>query len=481
MKKIHLSLIATATILLIGSLLFGWFHLYVNQPTIPKGVQVAGWHVGGMQTDDVLKQLNNKLTQLEHLPVRYEAEHQNIPDLVFTLSEAGVRYEADTFREAIAQLQEGSWLARISNRWNFQPNWTITSHLDTGLLKSKLNPAWEKQYFGPIIDASRRISEKDQIIYTPEISASRLDWNKLLRNLTSIIPKDFTLITNAQITASPLTLQLPVIIKRPIVTVNSLKKEGIERKITEFSTSLFSSSPGRIFNVNSAAQAVNGMIIKPGEEFDYSKVIKQAETKYGFQEAPVIINGKLAPGIGGGICQVSSTIYHAAILTGMEIVERRNHSIPVSYLPLGQDATFASGSINFRFKNNTGKYLLIHATVQENMLTVKFYGTFREDTQYLIESITVETLPASNKYVQNATLAVGSQEVLQDGKTGYIVETFQVKKVKGVVVDKKRISRDTYRPQSRLIAVHPDVNNKGMAPSPPAKSIVEDGVRGPDL
>jgi vancomycin resistance protein YoaR len=474
-----MSLIAVAAIMLLGSLLFGYLHLYVNQITIPKGVQLSGWQVGGMKSEDLLKKLNTRLKQLEQLPLRIQTGHQNIPDITLTLSEAGVRYEADSFREAIAQLQEGSMLTRISYRWNFQSNWSITTHVDPELLKSKLSPAWEKKHFGVTVNASRRITKMDQVVYTPEKSAARLDWNTLLSELTLILPRDFTIVTDTAITESPLTIKLPVTIKRPNITMNRLKQEGIERKIAEFSTTLLSSSPGRIFNVNSAAQAVNGMIIKPGEDFDYSKVIEQAESKYGFQEAPVIINGKLAPGLGGGICQVSSTVYNAAVRTGMEIIERRNHSIPVSYLPLGQDATFASGSINFRFKNNTGKYLLIRAAVEDRTLTVKFYGTFREDTQYTMESVTVATLPAPNKYVQNATLAVGTQEVLQDGKIGYIVETFQVKKVDGVVIDKTRISRDTYRPQSRLIAVHPEPNNNGVAPSPPVKSIIEDGVSTP--
>ena len=106
----------------------------------------------------------------------------------------------------------------------------------------------------------------------------------------------------------------------------------------------------------------------PGETFDYSKIIAQTEAKFGYKEAPVILNGNLVPGIGGGICQVSTTLYNAVLRSGLEIVERRNHSLPVSYVTLGQDATFANGYINFKFRNNTDAYLWIRTITTDPAL-----------------------------------------------------------------------------------------------------------------
>lgn len=186
----------------------------------------------------------------------------------------------------------------------------------------------------------------------------------------------------------------------------------------------------------------------------------------------MIVNGRLTPGIGGGICQVSSTVYNAALLTGLDIVERRNHSLPVKYLPKGLDATFASGAINFRFKNNTGKSLLIHAKVQGGYLTVKFFGTFPENVTYELESRTVETLGVPVKYVSSNVLPEGVEQVLQNGQPGYIVETVRIKKVDGKVVETQTISRDTYKAQNRLIAR----SGHSSLPDLQEPSVVEDGV-----
>src|SRR5690606_20121148 len=117
--------------------------------------------------------------------------------------------------------------------------------------------------------------------------------------------------------------------------------------------------------------------------------IARAEELYEYREAPVILNGKLVPGIGCGICQVSSTLYNAVLRSGLEIVERRNHSLPVAYLPIGQDATYAGGAINFRFKNTTGKHLIIRTEVKDRELIVKLFGTMPDNVRYDVESVTL--------------------------------------------------------------------------------------------
>jgi len=479
MKKNQLTLILSIALLIV-SVLFGLSHLYVHQDTLPQRVKISGWAVGGMKTDVVLKELELKFQQLGQTPLHISVENQKLSNREWTLTEAGVRYEADTFRLAISKLKEGTLFERVSYRWHFERSFAITPHWNPTPMKLKFNKAWEKGLFGVPINATRRITADDQIVYTPEVSALRLDWESLTNRMVSLIPQDFKRLEHSS--NLPLKIQLPVIMANPEISLIDLKAEGIERKIMEFSTSLDSSSEGRLFNVNSAAQATDGLLLKPGDVFDYGKIIALAEDKYGFREAPVILNGKLVPGIGGGICQVSSTIYSAAIRTGMDIMERRNHSLPVRYLPKGQDATFATGSINFRFKNNTGKHLLIHVSVQGRILTVKFFGTFPKDVTYDIESITVETLTPSNKYVHNSTLPVGGQEVIQNGKSGYIIDTYRIKKVDGVVKERKRISHDTYLPQKTLIGIHPDNQMDQDAPLvPKEKSIIEDGVSGPNF
>lgn len=476
MKKIHIGLIIVTSILLLSSICYGVLTLYVNQNILPKNVTLSGWNIGGKSTSEVLHELDNRLRAMEAIQVRFGGEPMSGDEEVVSLQDAGVQYEAEEFRSAVSRFMEGGLWERAVYRYKFNPTWSIQLTWDQDVLKKRFHTEWEKERFGEPVNAVRTISD-DIVRYSPEQTTFRIDWTAMGDRFNAAIPGDFSpLETNPP---ADIIMEIPLTLHAPDVTVKSLQAEGIERKIIEFSTYLGASGPGRVHNVTSAAKAVDGMILKPGDEFNYAEVVERAQDKYGFKEAPVIVSGKLVPGIGGGICQVSSTIYNAVLLTGLEVTERRNHSLPVNYLPKGQDATFAEGYINFRFRNNTGKHLLIRSEVNGKTLTLKFFGTFPKNTVYSLESQTVQSIPAPLKYVRDTSLASGNHRVIQNGKPGYVVETYRVKKVDGKITERERISRDIYRGQSTIIGMNPSNGELPSSRDLPKAPVVEDGVTNP--
>ncbi|WP_106767228.1 VanW family protein [Paenibacillus faecalis] len=476
MKKIYIYLIAVINLLLIGLIFYGGLALYAKQNTLPKHVVLSGWEIGGRAIPEVLHELDDRLQAMESIQIQFTGEHLGGAGEKFSLKEAGVRYKAQHFQRAVKKLTEGNVWDRALYRYRFDKTWNIQPDLNLDVLRKRFNSEWEKKQFGEPVNAVRTISN-DRVQYKPEQRAFRIDWTALADRLAAAIPGDFSVLPSDQ--PESIQVELPLTLLAPDVTVKSLQSEGIERKIIQFSTSLAASGPGRVHNITAAAKAVDGMILKPGDEFNYAKVVEKAKQDYGFKEAPVIISGKLVPGVGGGICQVSSTLYKTALLTGLEITERRNHSLPVNYLPKGQDATFAEGYINFRFRNNTGKHLLIQAEVVERTLTLKFFGTFPKDTVYSVESETVQNIPSPVKYVQDNSLAPGKHKIVQKGKAGYVVDTYRIKKVNGKVTERVKVSRDIYRGQSTIVGMNP---SSGVLPGPkdvPRAPVVEDGVSTP--
>ncbi|MCW3795487.1 VanW family protein [Paenibacillus sp. LS1] len=471
MKKIHLTVIVLFSILLIGSASYGLLYMYVNQPALPKDIHVGGMPVEGKNHKDVLHELEEKIKKLEDWPVTLELTEPDPKTMTYSAAQVGVNYNVNGFKCVIKELEEGGIWERAYARYHLPKEFSLDMSYDLRSLQEHLNPAWEKETFGTPANAVRRITASDKVQYIPEKGVRRVDWDTLTSLIQTKLHQDFSVL-NPDEKPAPLLIQVPLYTLKPEVTLDSLRQEGIDRKIIQFSTGLGNSSEGRIHNVNAAAEAINGMILPPDATFDYERVVRKAEKDYGFREAPVIVNGRLTPGIGGGICQVSSTVYNAALLTGLDIIERRNHSLPVKYLPKGLDATFASGAINFRFKNNTGKSLLIHAEVKNHQLMVKFFGTFPENVSYALESRTIETLSVPVKYVSSTVLPDGAQQVLQDGQPGYIVETVRTKRVDGEVVESKTITRDTYKAQNRLIAR----SGHSSLPDPQEPSVVEDGI-----
>ncbi|MGG4394269.1 VanW family protein [Paenibacillus thiaminolyticus] len=474
MKKIHALFIVAASLLLAVTALWGLANSYASQDRLPPEVRLSSWEVGGMSFAAFREELDQRLRQLEATPVEVTFGSSGVAPVKTTLSALGVTYDAKPLLAAMKPLQEGSLWERIMARRSFNKEWDLQFHWKANVWKERFTPGWETASFGKPVNASREITKDDQVVYTPERQVYRVDRMQLEQLIRAAIPPVWY-------EGGAIRIEAPLVLTDPPVTVASLKAEGIERKIIEYSTGFAKSEDGRTHNVVSAAQTIDDMILKPGDIFDYDKVIAETEKKYGFKEAPVIYNGKLVPGIGGGICQVSSTLYNAVLRTGLEIVERRNHSLPVSYLPLGLDATFSQGYINFKFKNSTGKHLLIRTETADGRLTIKFFGTMDNNLSYQMETKTVKVLDPQVKYVKNPNLPAGTEQVLQQGKKGYVVESYRIKMVDGNEVERERIAMDTYQPQPSLIAVN---NGSGTVPAKPKtekEPIVEDGINGPDF
>lgn len=482
MKKIHTFAIISVLFALFFTTLLVWIYMYTHQTKLPSKVTVSGWAVGGQDIPSVISELDQKLQALEELPLHLKEGNRPLYTPKLTLQHAGVRYNANEFKQAAAGLSEGNMIQRLFNRLRFQKDWSITYSYDRAKLQSYLSPVWEQSEFGDIIPAKVNITKLDEIELIPEHSANRINWVEMTRRVEHAVPADFTVLMNPIEPRPTIVIDLPLQVMNPSVTIDSLRRSGIQRKIIQVSTPLGTSGEGRTYNVMAAAKAVDGMILKPGDELDYGQIVKKVEKDSGFKEAPVIVGGELVPGIGGGICQVSSTLYTAALKTGLHIVERRNHSLPVSYMPKGLDATFATGYINFRFQNTTGSSLLIKVEVRDREMVVKFFGTMAENVSYELETHLLETIPAPTTYTNDSSIPVNTQTVVQEGAPGYIVETYQIKRVNGDIVSRTLISKDTYRPQTRLIAVNSDnppsekEDPPEDTPSDPAPP-VEDGIR----
>ncbi|GGH33217.1 VanW family protein [Paenibacillus segetis] len=475
MRKIHIILITITSAILLCFVILIALQQYAGQDTVPKGTTVAGMNVGGIKKEDALQILADQFAEMESSTVVFEAPNLQVN---LTWREIGVNYDAGKFRAALSTLSEGNLWNRISARKNFPEVWKMNTSYDPKPLLAVFSPDWEKSRFGELVNAVRTIANDDSIHYLPGQPAQRIHWELFSSAIKSASPTSLSEGNNKSMEAT--VIKIPLQLVQPPVTIDTLKQEGIKRKIAQFSTGLQNSGTGRVYNVEAAAQTIDGMTLPPGGIFDYASVIESAEEVYGFREAPVIFGGKLVPGVGGGICQVSSTLYNAAIRAGLTIVERRNHSLPVSYVPKGQDATFAKGYINFRFKNTSGQHLLIRAQVENGVLTVKLFGDMPQNVTYEIQSRTSKVLPSTNKYVVNKTLPAGAWEIIIQGKEGYIVETYQIKKIDGKVVETRKLSKDTYPSQPTVIAMHDEGSDKGIiSPDTNPKRIVEDGVEGP--
>lgn len=248
--------------------------------------------------------------------------------------------------------------------------------------------------------------------------------------------------------------EIALTITKPEKTIKDLGTEAFPDKLSTYSSKYAESNVNRTTNLKLASQKINGTILLPGEEFSYNKVVGERTIQAGYKEASVYSNGQVVNGLGGGICQVSSTLYNAVIMANLEVTDRRNHQFIAPYVPAGQDATVVYGSQDFKFVNTRSYPIRLEATVNKGIATISVWG-IKEETEYevSIETKNIATISYTTQYIEDANLPVGQQVVVQSGSNGRKVEAYKVVKLNGQIVSKTLLSKDSYNPMKKIVRV----------------------------
>lgn len=213
----------------------------------------------------------------------------------------------------------------------------------------------------------------------------------------------------------------------PNITNNDLDKDAFPDRLSTFATKYPTSNTDRTTNLRLASNKIDGTIIMPGETFSYNKVVGKRTIAAGYKEAAIFSNGQVTQGLGGGICQISTTLYDAVVFADLEIVSRRNHMFVTSYVDGGKDATVVWGSTDFKFKNSRDYPIRIESSVSGGIARVSIYG-LKRDNEY---DISIET------------------QTVKRTSSNIIIDAYKVYRQNGEVVKKEKLSRDTYKTQSK--------------------------------
>lgn len=216
---------------------------------------------------------------------------------------------------------------------------------------------------------------------------------------------------------------IPIKILYPNVTTNMIGTEAFPDLLSEFSTTYATSNKNRTTNLMLAANKINGTVLMPGETFSYNKVVGARTIASGYKEAPIYVQGEVVDGLGGGICQITSTLYNAVVYANLEVTQRSNHQFIPSYVGASRDATVVYGSIDFQFKNNRNYPIKLVCYVSGGIANFKIFGLKQED---------------------DCQVEISSY---QTGKTATAIysEAYKILKRDGKVVSTELLSKDTYK------------------------------------
>lgn len=225
------------------------------------------------------------------------------------------------------------------------------------------------------------------------------------------------------------------------------------RRISSYTTSTTSNS-NRNTNIQLSAEAINGMVVNPGETFSFNQATGQRTASKGYKEATAISGGATRPEVGGGVCQTSSTLFNAVARANLEIVSRSPHAWPSSYVDEGMDATVNWPNLDFQFKNNTDWPIYLIAWYENRKVTVEIYGMSLGDGITIdLESKCIQTLkaPTETKEVQNPDLPAGTRQVTVNARNGSVWETYQVWYQNGQEIKRELLCTSTYKAYQKTI------------------------------
>lgn len=248
---------------------------------------------------------------------------------------------------------------------------------------------------------------------------------------------------------------IPLKVTKAQKTVASLGSKAFPDQLSNFTTRYDAGNVGRTTNLRIATEKLNGYVLQPGETFSYNKALGKRTVENGYKEAAIYANGGVVNGIGGGICQISTTLYNAVLEANLEIVERHNHSFVTSYSDPGIDATVVYGALDFKFKNTRKYPIKIESYIKGGVATVNIYG-LKEEPEYTVKitSTVVANIPCPVERIEDPTLPEGTEVVVAKGTNGCKSVTYKYVYTKsGQLVSKTQLSADTYGTIKRTVKV----------------------------
>lgn len=503
-NKVLVLIISLALLCLVLAIIY--ISLTLSNQNIYPNIKVAGVDIGGLTKESALDKLNKKFNESDvgGIAIKYEGKKESIQykelNLFFNTSKA-VETAYNIGREGNKVLNVFNIIGAEIKGKNIDMEYTydkdklirVCEKLETAIrIEPKDDDFSVKNniltftygYPGRGLDKDKVISqveEKMKKLEDVEVAALVTDigYKKLDAESLPTEPKDATykvenyrtivyikeqpgiILDKGQFTqllndnsSSKKSFTIPVKATLAKVTIEDLKAKMFKNTLASHQTYYGNSPDNRKANVKLAASKIENIILGPGDEFSYNKIVGPRTENAGFKKAHVYSNGKIIDDFGGGICQVSTTLYNAVIKIDLQITERKNHMFTVAYAQPGMDATVSYGIDDFKFKNNMNYPIKIINTTTGTNVGFTILGTAQNPGKTVeFRRETLKTIPFTTKEIIDPNLEEGQTKVDQSGMEGYVVNVYKIIKQDGKFVSEQFLHKDTYRTLEKIVRV----------------------------
>jgi len=506
--------------ILVGTLIFGMVSAFaVDKNVVSDGVMIAGQDMGGKTRDEVIAYLSGLENPFASSSVTVKMNDSG-QTLTVTQESADLKIDVEKTADAAVSYSKGNLFTALAAKFSKKDINYIPAY-DHSKLDAALN-SFAKEVGGTLVQHEVEIKETE-IVVTPgkeglgvdvpavkeqvlgalkpaaqeTVTISKVNTNPAdidveeLYETTKRDPQDakYTLENGDVVVADEVNgreidvesaksllkgfkpgsqpVTIPFIMHEAAVKAGDLSTALFADSLGSFSTKYMTSNKPRAANVELAAKLINGTILLPGDEFSYNGSVGPRTAARGFKAASVYENNKMVDGLGGGICQTSSTLYAAVLYADLQVTERHEHSLEITYAPLGMDATVAYGSLDFRFKNNTSMPIKITTSWGGGVVSVNIVGTKENKNRTIkINTDVISSTPYGTTEVEDKTLPAGKRVEDAPGFKGHVVNTYKVIYENGVQVENKFLHKSTYTMVNRVVRVGTAAADPTPTPKP---------------
>lgn len=415
-------------------------------PTVQPGTDLAGKDISGFTREEAVDALNKWFESAKSKELKLTSPYLEVQPNDVTPGSLGAKLDLEKSLQNLV----------------LEDFWSHYSRRITGQAPSKVK-------IGPVLvfDEKKIEGLGDFIEENMKAGApARADWNgsKVVRTyevpgMALDLPKLSEAVYQASFTDDE--VEIPMVLAPKKVPDEDLDK--ITEVVASYKTNFNNGQVDRSTNIRLAAEIIDGRVLMPGETFSFNRFVGRRTAKGGFRSAGVFVNGRKEYDIGGGICQVSTTLYNAAVYADLKIKARSNHSRPVPYVPLGRDAAVSYPEPDFVFENNHDIPIALSATVGRGTIEFRILGQKEPGKEIRITQGGVSTTANGVKYVQDDTLGYGVQRVIESGSSRRSVNSYKITMKDGKEVKRETLATSFYRGSPRIIA------RNGKAAPPAAK------------
>ncbi|MEA4924016.1 MAG: VanW family protein [Syntrophomonadaceae bacterium] len=460
-KKFNTVFIYGVVILLLamGGLGCYIYNQALDSSRFAPGVQIGGISVQGKTLNEAVAAIDQVVAELNAASLTFYKDNYEYNNQL-----GNICLPVDSQQVVLAVWEQEKlrgWRAKISNFNGKQKIEYPLQLIYNPDVRNNLLQEWNVKWGTPPVNAVLDIDSRTGILtVTPGRPGMVVDAEATFKAMPTVID-DYQ------------KLRLPIVLanRDPQVTEVVLSKMG---QLSSFTTNYDMSLVNRSHNLAVAVADLDKSLVAPHATFSFNEAVGKCTAAKGYLDAMVIVGGKFEPGLAGGICQVSSTLYNAALLAGMDIIERRNHSLAVTYVPLGRDATVSSGTQDFKFMNNTDDPIYIRASVGGGRLTISIYGNLQYKKKIGLSNIVDQTFPFITLVEEDPNLKPGEERIDHNGQSGYVARAFRTfYNGDGTVIKTELLSRDTYQPLNKLVYHGPDTGPVTIPDTTPPPVVVD--------